>query len=174
MSAESGGCQKGAPHPADEALGRSRGGLTTKLHLACDQQGRPLSVVITPGQRHESTQVTAVLDGIRVLRPGERGRPRKRPSHVIADKGYSYPACRQLLRRRGIRHTIPQRRDQRRATRPGRPPTFDAATYRRRNVVERCVNKLKQWRGIATRYEKRAVNYRAMVVIAALMIWLMS
>ena len=150
--------------------------MTTKLHLACDQQGRPLSVVITPGQRHESTQVTAVLDGSRVLRPGERGRPRKRPSHVIADKGYSYLACRQLLRRRGIRHTIPERRDQRqrRATRPGRPPTFDAATYRRRNVVERCVNRLKQWRGIATRYEKRAVNYRAMVVIAALMIWLTS
>ncbi len=165
---------KGVRHPADEALGRSRGGLTTKVHLACDQQGRPLSVVITPGQRHESTQVTAVLDGIRVLRPGERGRPRKRPSHVIADKGYSYPACRQLLRRRGIRHTIPERRDQRqrRATHPGRPPAFDAATYRRRNVIERCVNKLKQWRGIATRYEKRAVNYQAMVVIAALVIWL--
>jgi transposase len=139
-------------------------------------RGRPLSVVITPGQQHESTQVTAILDGIRVLRPGERGRPRKRPLHVIADKGYSYPACRQILRRRGIRHTIPERRNQRqrRATRPGRPPTFDAARYRRRNVVERCVNRLKQWRGIATRYEKRALNYRAMVVIAALMIWLTS
>lgn len=144
------------------------------MHLACDQRGRPLSVVITPGQRHESTQVAAVLDAIRVPRPGECGRPRKRPSHLIADKGYSYPACRQLLRRRGIRHTIPERRDQRqrRATHPGRPPAFDAATYRRRNVVERCVNRLKQWRGIATRYEKRAVNYRAMVVIAALVIWL--
>ena len=111
-----------------------------------------------------------------MLQPGERGRPRKRPSHVIADKGYSYPACRQLLRRRGIRHTIPERHDQRQrqATRPGRPPMFDAATYRRRNVVERCVNRLKQWRAIATRYEKRAVNYRAMVIIAALMIWLTS
>lgn len=131
-------------------------------------------MVITPGQRHESTQVAAVLDGIRVSRPGERGRPRKRPAHLIADKGYSYPACRQLLRRRGIPHTIPERCDQRerRAKRPGQPLRFDAATYRRRNVVERCVNKLKQWRGIATRYEKRAVNYRAMVIIAALVIWL--
>ena len=144
------------------------------MHLACDQQGRPLSVVVTPGQWHESTQVAAVLDGIRVPRPG--GRPRKRPSHLIADKGYSCPACRQLLSRRGIRHTIPERRDQRqrRATNPGRPLAFDAAIYRRRNVIERCVNRLKQWRGIATRYEKRAVNYRAMVIIAALMIWLTS
>jgi len=160
----------------DEALGRSRGGLTSKLHLACDQQGRPLSVVITPGQWHESTQMAAILDGIRVPQPGGPGRPRKRPARVIADKGYSYPACRQLLRRRGTRHMIPERRDQRqrRAMHPGRPPAFDAATYRRRNVVERCVNRLKQWRGIATRYEKRACNYRAMVVIAALMIWLTS
>ena len=79
-----------------------------------------------------------------------------------------------MLQRRGIPHTIPERRDQRerRARRPGRRLSFDAATYARRNVVERCVNRLKQWRGIATRYEKRAVNYRAAVVIAALMIWL--
>jgi transposase len=86
------------------------------------------------------------------------------------------PSCRWLLRGRGIRHTIPERRDQqeRRMRRPGRPPSFGITTYARRNVVERCVNRLKQWRGIATRYEKRAVNYRAAVVIAALMIWLAS
>src|SRR5688500_12789115 len=60
------------------------------------------------------------------------------------------------------------------AKHPGRPPNFDASVYGRRNVVERCVNRLKQWRGIATRYEKRALNYRAVVVIAALMIWLAS
>jgi transposase len=61
-----------------------------------------------------------------------------------------------------------------RAGRPGAPPGFDFDIYRKRNVVERCVNHFKQWRGIATRYEKRAANYRAMVVIAALMIWLSS
>jgi len=161
-------------HPADEALGRSRGGLTTKIHLACDGLGRPLSVVLTPGQRHESTQLGAVLDAIRVPRPGGRGRPRKRPDHLIADKGYSYATCRRLLRRRGIPHTIPERRDQRRrrAAQRGRPLAFDAARYRRRNVVERCVNRLKQWRGVATRAEKRAVNYRAAVVAAALLLWL--
>jgi transposase len=76
------------------------------------------------------------------------------------------------LRRRGVPHVIPERKDQRERRRRGRPPGFDREAYRRRNVVERCVNRLKQWRGVATRYEKRAVNYRAMVIIASLMIWL--
>ena len=131
--------------------------------------------MVTPGQRHESTQLEAVLDAIRVARLG-RGRPRKRPDRLLADRGYSYPRCRELLRSRGIQHTVPERRDQRErhSNRPGRPPVFDAAAYVRRNVVERCVNRLKQWRGVATRYEKRAANYRAMVVIAALMVWLTS
>ena len=102
------------------------------------------------------------------------GRPRNRPDHLLDDRGYSFPTCRGLLRRRRIPHTIPERRDQReqREGRPGRPPDFDAVLYARRNVVERCVGRLKQWRGVATRYEKRALNYRAMVVIAALVIWL--
>jgi transposase len=131
-------------------------------------------VVLTEGHRHDSTQLEAVLDAIRVPRPGGRGRPRKRPAHVIADKGYSYPCCRKALRQRGISHTIPERKDQRarRAGRPGRPLAFDKARYRRRNVVERCIGKLQQWRGLATRFEKRAVNYRAMVVIASLLLWL--
>ncbi len=110
-------------------------------------------MVLTAGQRHESTQLAPVLDAVRVPRPG-RGRPRKRPERLIADRGYSFPSCRELLRSRGIPHTIPERRDQRerRAGRSGRKPGFfDAAIYARRNVVERCVNKLKRWRGIATR-----------------------
>ena len=114
---------------------------------------------------------------MRVPRPeGSSGRPRRLPAHLLADRGYSYERCRQLLRRRGIPRTIPERKDQkeRRAGRPGRRPDFDREAYRRRNVVERCVNRLKQWRAIATRYEKRAVNYRAMVVIASLMMWLPS
>jgi transposase len=143
------------------------------LHLSCDGKGRPLSVVVTVGQRHESTQLNAVLDAIRVTRSGT-GRPHKRPERLIADKYFSFPSCRKLLKDRGIPHTIPKWHDQRegRAKRPGRPSSFDAETYARRNVVEQCVNRLKQWRGIATRYEKRAVNYWAAVVIAALMIWL--
>jgi transposase len=163
--------------PQDEALGRSKGGFSTKLHLACDAKGRPLSVIVTPGQRHGSTQLKGLLDAVRVPRPDDSpGRPRKRPERLLADRGYSFESCRGLLRRPGISHTLPQRRDQkeRRTGRPGRRSGFDRETYRRRNVVERCVNKLKQWRGIATRYEKRAVFYRAMVVIASLMTWLPS
>jgi transposase len=137
--------KKGIHHPPDEGLGHSRGGLTSKVHLARDGKGRPLSIVITPGHRHDSTQLAAVLDGIRVPRPGGRGRPRTHPDRLIADKGYSYPRCRQLLRRRRIAHTIPERRDQRtrRTRRPGRPLVFDQTIYARRNVVERCINRLK-------------------------------
>jgi transposase len=132
--------------------------------------------VITPGHRHDSTQLGPVLDGIRIPRASGRGRPRTRPDRLIADKGYSYPRCRRWLRERQIKHTIPQRRDQQaqRAARPGRPLLFDKVIYARRNVVERCINRLKQWRGLATRYEKRALNYRAMVVIASIFIWLDS
>ncbi len=95
--------------------------MGTKVHLACDGKGRPLSVVVTPGQRRESTQLEAVLDAIRVARSSV-GRPRKRPERLIADKGYSSSSCRRVLRKRGIAHTIPERRDQRerRAGRPGR------------------------------------------------------
>jgi transposase len=117
----------------------------------------------------------ATLDGIRV--PRRRGRPRKRPHQVTLDKGYSYPKCRKALRRRGIRHVIPERKDQReqrQAKGPagGRAPRFDAAVYRLRSWAERGVNRLKQFRRVATRYEKRAHNYLAIVQIASIMIWL--
>lgn len=119
--------KKGIEHHEDEALGRSRGGLTSKVHLCCDGRGRPLSVSVTPGQRHESTQLVALLEAVRLARLCS-GRPRKRPDRLIADKGYSFPSCRALLRERGIPHTIPERRDQRerRARRTGRKPSFDA------------------------------------------------
>src|SRR5262249_48351453 len=105
-----------------------------------------------------------------------RGQPRTPPARLIADPGSSYARCRQLLRRRPIPHTIPAPRDQhaRRAARPGRPLAFDKAISARRNVVERCIHRLNQWRGLATRYEMRAVNYRAMVVIASIVLWLDS
>lgn len=132
-------------------------------------------MLVTGGQCNEAPQLEAVLDGVRVARPaGTPGRPRKRPHRLLADRAYAHDSCRALLRRRGIPHAIPERRDQkeRRRKRGGRPPSFDAEAYRGRNVVERCVNRLKQWRAVATRYEKRAANYRAVVVIASLMIWL--
>jgi transposase len=112
---------------------------------------------------------------IRVPRVGP-GRPRVRPAHVLGDKGYSSRAIRTWLRRRGISHTIPERADQvrnrlRRGSRGGRPPVFDKQLYKRRNVVERCFNRLKQWRGIATRYDKTAESYQAAVTLASLLMW---
>jgi transposase len=167
---------------AREALGRSRGGLTTKLHLAGDGRGKPLAAHITEGQRHDSTQLEAVLDGIRVPRRHadgrpKRGRPRKRPGRLRLDKGFSYPRCRQALRRRGIAHLIPERKDQReqrrkKGSRGGRPCRFSREEYRERSWIERLINRLKQWRRIATRYEKRAANYEALVLIACIILWL--
>ena len=127
---------------------------------------------MTAGQRNKAHELGTLLDGIRVARPGGAGRPRKRPGRLLADRGYAHASCRSPLRRRGVPHVIPERKDQRERRHRGRQPEFDREAYRRRNVVERCVNRLKQWRGVATRYEKRAVNYRAMVIIASLMIWL--
>ncbi|MFF7887803.1 MULTISPECIES: IS5 family transposase [unclassified Streptomyces] len=156
-------------------LGRSRGGLTSKIHLACDSIGRPLAFTLTGGNTNDCTQFTAVMEAIRVPRIGP-GRPRTRPAHVLGDKGYSSRAIRTWLRRRGIGHTIPERADQvrnrlRRGSRGGRPPTFDKQLYKRRNVVERCFNRLKQWRGIATRYDKTAESYQAAVTLASLLMW---
>jgi transposase len=133
-------------------------------------------MLVTAGHRHESTQLEPLLDAIRVPRPGP-GRPRKRPAHLIADRGYSYRTCRRLLRQRRIAHTIPERSDQqalrvRRGARGGRPPTLDSLRYQRRNVVERAVARLKQHRAIATRYDKLAVSYHSWLVLAALLLWL--
>jgi transposase len=156
-------------------LGRSRGGFTTKLHLASDGRGRPLALHLSEGQRHDSRELEAVLDCIRV--PGRRGRPRKRPEQVVLDRGYSYRRCRKGLRRRKLRHVIPERQDQREARarkgrRGGRPPRFDAALYAARNGVERLINRLKQFRAVATRYDKRASSYLAMVTLAAIKLWI--
>ncbi|MBH5334031.1 IS5 family transposase [Streptomyces pactum] len=162
--------------PAGQALGRSRGGLITKVHLACDGRGLPLAVVVTPGNVNDSTVFDAVLDGLRVPRTGP-GRPRRRPDAVIADKAYSSRAIRQALRRRGIQAVIPERADQkvnrlRRGQAGGRPPAFDRELYKARNVVERCFNRLKQFRAIATRFDKLAARYRAGVQLASLILWL--
>ncbi|WP_435809296.1 IS5 family transposase [Streptomyces longwoodensis] len=174
--------RKGGGHrpdePDDHALGRSRGGLTTKIRLACDGRGRPLVILLTPGQRHDGPCARPLLERIRVPRAG-LGRPRCRPDHVIADKAYSSRGFRAYLRKRGIGHTIPEKNDQKkhrrdRGRRGGRPAGFNRETYRRRNTVERCFNQLKGFRGIATRYEKTATSYEAATTLASLLLWARS
>lgn len=140
--------------------------------------GRPLALLVTPDQRHDSVCAQALLDRIRVPRTG-LGRPRRRPDHVIADKAYSSRGFRSYLRRRGIARTIPEKTDQQRhrqhcGSRGGRPPGFSREIYRRRNLVERCFNQLKGFRGIATRYEKIATSYEAAVALASLLFWARS
>jgi transposase len=178
--------QKGAPSgdeledparaQAGQALGRSRGGLTPKVHLAVDGRGLPLAVLVTPGNVNDSTAFDAVLNAVRVPRIGA-GRPRRRPDAVIADKAYSSRAIRQALRRRGIRAVIPERTDQkagraRRGRAGGRPPGFDRELYKARNVVERCFNRLEQFRAVATRFDKLAARYQAGLHLASLVLWL--
>lgn len=162
--------------PAEHAIGRSRGGLTTKLHMLTDGTGRPLVLLLTPGNVNDTTMFAQLIGSLRVQRAGP-GRPRTRPEYVLADKGYSSRANRELLRQRGIAHTIPEPRDQqanrrRRGRAGGRPVGFDKTRYKRRNVVERGFCQLKHWRGLATRYDKHARNYLGALTFAALLTWL--
>ena len=135
------------------------------MHLRADGNGHPLTIVLTPGERHEATAFEELMEQGAVTRPG-RGRPRLRPKRLVGDKGYSSRKIRAYLRRRGIRITIPRKRNE------CRTGPFDRAIYRHRNRIERLINRFKQFRRLATRYEKRAENYHGMWVIAAILLWL--
>ncbi len=148
-----------------EALGRSKGGFSTKIHLRCDGNGLPITFVLTVGERHETVVFEQLMEQGAVRRTAG-GRPRLRPRRVVGDKGYSSGAIRRYLRRRGIRFTIPRKDNEKHRGK------FDKSIYRTRNVVERCFNRLKQFRRIATRYEKNAENYLAMLTLASIQLWL--
>lgn len=162
--------------PPDHAVGRSRGGLSTKIHQLVDGRGLPLVVLVGAGQANDSPVFPALLAHLRVARLGP-GRPRTRPDRLRADKAYSSRGNRALLRKRGIVAVIPQPSGQvahrkRRGSHGGRPPEFDPVDYRGRNVVERGFNDTKQWRALATRYDKLALVYRGAAVLRAIVLWL--
>jgi transposase len=138
-------------------LGRSRGGFSTKTHLVTDSHGILLAVWVTAGQRHESKGFEQAMT--RAQRSRQAGRPRW-PKQGVGDKGYSYTPVRDWLRRHHIHAVIPTRKNQ------PREENFDKATYRRRNRIERAVGWFKWCRALATRYDKLAVNYSALWVIA--------
>ncbi len=152
--------------PDDHAIGRSRCGLTTKAHLLVDGAGRPLVIAVTPGQAGDSPALLPLLSELRVSRLGP-GRPRTRPDVLRSDKAYSSRAHRTYLPSRGIVAVIPEPGDRRPATgdqighrmrrgsRGGRPVSYD---YKNRNVVERALNQLKDWRVLATHYDKHALS----------------
>ncbi|WP_438944106.1 IS5 family transposase, partial [Nocardia blacklockiae] len=159
----------GGYEPADHAIGRSRGGLTTKVHLATDGAGRGLAALLTPGQTNDSPLLPSLLDAVAVPRLAG-GPPRRNPDVVIADRAYSAASNRTLLRRKRVQTVIPERRDQvanrkRKGRAGGRAPGFDTETYKRRNVIERAFNRAKHWRAVATRYDKLAITYRAGFVL---------
>ena len=124
-----------------------------------------MTIALTPGQQHEATMFETLMEHGAVKRAG-RGRPRLRPGRIVGDKGYSSRQIRQYARRRGMRITIPRKCNEHHSG------PFDRVVYRQRNRVERLINRLKQFRRLATRYDKRAENYRAMWLIAATILWL--
>lgn len=142
-----------------------QGGFSTKIHPRAEGGGGPIALLITAGRRHEQSAFEALMETGAVKRAG-RGRPRVRPDRVAGLKVFSGRKIRQYLRRRGIGIVIPRQKRERRRGR------FDKVAFRKRNVVERLVNRLKQFRRVATRYEKRAVHYLGMFTTAAITLWL--
>ncbi|MGO9057418.1 MAG: IS5 family transposase [Candidatus Binataceae bacterium] len=138
----------------DECMGRSRGGLTTKIHAIVDANGLPLRFGLTPGQQHDSLSAPDLLSA--TLNDGM----------LLADKAYDSDALRKLPRSCGAWANIPPRRN-----RKG-PICFSPYLYRERNQVKRFFNRIKNCRRIATRYEKHAPHFLAFVKLAAIRLWL--
>lgn len=153
----------GGPKPAQlqepptHALGYSRGGFGTKVHLLVTDRGIVVGIYVTPGQQHESTAFEPLLR--RILLPRRLGMPFW-PHKLAGDKGYSYPHIRHWARRHHIEPVIPTRKDQ------PRDDAFDKVSYRKRNRIERVIGHYKECRALATRYEKLAVDYVALWMVA--------
>ena len=136
-----------------QALGRSRGGFGTKIHIAVDALGNPLKIILTPGQKHDINQAENLTMDYH-------------PERVIADKGYDSDHFRQELERRGIEVVIPSRSNRK------APHDYDKHLYKERHLVECFINKIKQFRRVFSRYDKLARNYLSFLQFAAALIWL--
>lgn len=153
-----------------QGLGTSRGGLTTKIHIIVEGQGRPVVVRISPGQQHDVRQVIPLLDDVSVVMPEA---PRTNFDIVIADKAYDSQAVRDELQKRDSKPVVAHRRNQQ-GEYPESAKDFDKHLYRQRNIVERAFGHLKELRRIATRYEKLASRYLTMVRLGIIRMWLSS
>ena len=138
----------------DEALGRSRGGFSSKLHIAVDALGNPLRFTLTQGQRSDVTQAPALLDSYQ-------------PAAVVGDKAYDCDALIAIIEARGAEVVIPSRRNRKEKR------EIDTNLYKDRNKIERFINRLKHYRRVATRYDKTARNYLAFVYVASINILLL-
>ena len=145
----------GARRGAERAIGRSRGGLTTKIHMACDAHGNPIDFEITGGEVHD---VKAAPEIIRKLDKAE---------HLVGDKGYDSEEIREQVRAKGINPVIPRKSNSKKPN-----PEFDSFLYKMRHLVENLFARLKHYRSIATRFEKLARNYKSLVYLACSIIWI--
>ncbi|WJR26037.1 IS5-like element ISPsp10 family transposase [Pseudomonas mosselii] len=161
--ASAGAGKRGAEEPTDHALGRSRGGLTTKIHMVSDARGIPLHFTLSGGHASDISHAQRLLDGVHI--PSNRGRPRKRCRWLLADKGYDAESLRQYCDRYRMQPVIPLR-DMKRRPKPGLPRLFDKPKYRQRNAIERLFGWLKEHRRLGTRYCKLAESFAAMVTLA--------
>lgn len=149
--------------PADHALGRSRGGFGTKIHILCDGEGHPLHFHLSPGQTHDSAMLDVVLESADNILHDDMGTAMAWPVKLAGDKGYRADWIDNYLLRLGITPVIPSKANERRDE---RPVDFDKDIYRRRSIVEQLIGWLKESRRIVTRFEKTAINFGAMVKLA--------
>jgi transposase len=137
-----------------QSMGRSRGGLTSKIHAVVDTNGLPIRLAVTPGEAHDNQLVGKLLSRLRA------------GSMLLADRGYDADWIRELAIRKGAWANIPSKSNR------NKPICFSPYLYRARNIVERFFNRIKQCRRVATRYDKLAANYLAFVQLASNRLWL--
>lgn len=156
--------KKGDPQePCDHALGRSRGGFSTKIHILCDGNGLPLDFHLTAGQTHESSVLDELLISADKNLLDENGERVAWPFALGGDKGYRAGWIDEYLVKLGINPVIPPKENQ---DRTNRPVDFDKDAYRQRNIVERLIGWLKESRRIFSRFEKTAKNFGGMITLA--------